>query len=132
MRRYLIDTQVLIWSLVSPARLSAEVFNLMSSNIICVSQISLLEIAIKQKLSKLPELQISVDELETIILKDGFKLIPLFTAHIAHYKTIPLFENHRDPIDRILLATAYSENTPIISSDKNFKLYSDVISLVEA
>jgi len=132
MQRYLIDTQILIWSLISPSKLSAEVVALMSSSVICVSQISLLEIAIKQKLNKLPELQIDIDALEKIILNDGFQFIPLKTPHIASYKTIPLFDNHRDPFDRLLLATAHSEKLPIISADRNFQLYKSLIELVEA
>jgi PIN domain nuclease of toxin-antitoxin system len=47
MRRYSIDTQILIWALVSPAKLGVEISELISSNEICASQISLLEIAIR-------------------------------------------------------------------------------------
>lgn len=50
MQRYLLDTQVLIWVLTSPSRLSISIINLLSSNSIFVSHISLLEIAIKQKI----------------------------------------------------------------------------------
>jgi PIN domain nuclease of toxin-antitoxin system len=84
------------------------------------------------RLDKLPELQIEIKELEQILLTDGFQLVPLDTAHIVCYKSIPLFENHRDPFDRLLLATAYAEKIPIISADKNFKLYKDLIELIEA
>lgn len=104
----------------------------MSSNLICASQISLLEIAIKQKLGKLPELAIKIDDLEQVLLRDGFEVMPIATKHIAHYNSIPLFADHRDSFDRFLLATAYSEEIPIISSDANFRVYQGLIQLIEA
>lgn len=107
-------------------------FNLLSRNSIFVSHISLLEIAIKQKIGKLPELPISVNELEKIILTDGFGLMALSTAHIHAYNAIPLHETHRDPFDRLILATAYSEKMPVVSTDGNFKIYNGIISLIEA
>ncbi|MCF2490635.1 type II toxin-antitoxin system VapC family toxin [Dyadobacter sp. CY347] len=132
MQRYLIDTQILIWSLISPDKLSADILKRLSSGQIYISQLSLLEIAIKQKINKLPELQIAIEELQQIIITDGFQIIPLKLKHIIAYKEIPLYAHHRDPFDRLLLATAYAENISIISADLNFKLYGDVIQLVEA
>jgi len=132
MKSYLVDTQILIWSLISPNRLSSAILERLSSGQIYTSQISLLEIAIKQKINKLPELQISIEELERTIVRDGFQVIPLKSKHIAAYREIPLFANHRDPFDRLLLATAYSENIAMISADLNFNLYSNLIDLIEA
>lgn len=116
MQRYLLDTQVLIWALASPSRLSVNTIDLLANNSIFVSHISLLEIAIKQRIGKLPELPISIRSV----------------AHINAYNGIPLHEEHRDPFDRLILATAYSEEMPVVSADRNFKIYKDVISLVEA
>ena len=123
MQRYLLDTQVLIWALTSPLRLTPGIISLLSINAIFVSHVSLLEIAIKQKIGKLPELPISISELEKVILADGFGLIPISAAHINAYTVIPLHEEHRDPFDRLILATAYSEKMPIVSADGNFKIY---------
>ncbi len=81
MQRYLLDTQVLIWALTSPSRLSADIINLLSRNSIFVSHISLLEIAIKQKIGKLPELPISVNDLEKIILTDVWVDALVHSAH---------------------------------------------------
>ncbi|TLU90059.1 type II toxin-antitoxin system VapC family toxin [Dyadobacter sediminis] len=126
------DTQILIWALISPFKLSAEILKLLSSNQICVSQISILEIAIKQKTGKLTALPIAIDLLEKVILNDGFEIISLATKHIVQYESIPLFPQHRDPFDRLLLATAYSERMSIISADSNFGLYTNFIQLIKA
>ena len=132
MKSYLIDTQILIWSLISPEKLSADIQARFTAGQIYVSQLSLLEIAIKQKINKLPELQIPIKELEGIIVRDGFQIVPLKTTHIIAYNDIPLQANHRDPFDRLLLATAYAESMAIISADLNFKFYSDIVELIVA
>jgi PIN domain nuclease of toxin-antitoxin system len=123
--RVLIDTQILIWYELNDPKLNANIYDLLTrvENIVYVSQISLVEIAIKQKTGKLPELDVSIGTLASLIEHDGFVILPLQTKHIEAYSEIPLFPAHRDSFDRLLLATAFSENMPIVSSDGNFALY---------
>ena len=129
---YLADTQIVIWSIISPSKINSSVQSILRENPILVSEISLLEITIKQKIGRLPELPLSVDSLTVQLLTDGFQLLPIERKHIAAYEKIPLFDEHRDPFDRLLLATALSEGVSIISADKNFRLYVPTIRLVEA
>lgn len=131
MQRYLLDTQVLIWALTNPSRLPPDIVHLLSTNAICISQVSFFEIAIKQKIGKLPELPVSITELEEVVLRDGFGLLPIATAHIAAYDAIVLHETHRDPFDRLILATAYAEKMPVISADSNFNIYKALVSVIE-
>lgn len=128
--RHLIDTQLLIWAIVSPEKLAAPTISLLQNNEIFVSQISFLEIAIKQKIGKLPELDLPIAALAARAEQDGFNLLMLQTHHIDAYGAIPLFPKHRDPFDRILLAIALSENIPILSSDENFELYAPQIQII--
>ncbi|WGS84618.1 type II toxin-antitoxin system VapC family toxin [Methylomonas sp. UP202] len=127
---YLIDTQILIWTLVAPNKLAQQVKNALENEAIFISQISFFEIAIKQKLGKLPELDLTIDQLTNFIERDGFNLLGVQNRHIDAYAEIPLLANHRDPFDRLLLATAFSENMPIISADENFALYPPQIQLI--
>ncbi|OUD13049.1 type II toxin-antitoxin system VapC family toxin [Thioflexithrix psekupsensis] len=129
--RYLVDTQIFIWTLISPDNLTAQTRQILQSNEIFVSQVSLFEIAIKQKISKLPELPLTIGLLAECIERDNFNLLPITTNHIAAYDSIPLLENHRDPFDRLLLAIALSENIPIISSDANFSYYASFVQLIK-
>jgi PIN domain nuclease of toxin-antitoxin system len=129
--RYLVDTQIFIWTLISPEKLTAQTQQILKNHEIFVSQVSLFEIAIKQKINKLPELPLSITALAERIEQDNFNLLVMTTNHLATYNAIPLLENHRDPFDRLLLATAMSENMPIISSDTNFSSYKTYIQLVE-
>jgi PIN domain nuclease of toxin-antitoxin system len=130
MMRYLIDAQILIWSIITPEKLSPLVTNILQSNEIVVSQIAFFEIAIKQKIGKLQEFDLSIESLHYRVEQDGFYVLPLKINHITAYSAIPLIPEHRDPFDRILLATALSEQYPIISNDANFKLYSSQVQVV--
>lgn len=127
---YLVDTQILIWILISPDKLTEKVKNVLENESIFVSQISFFEIAIKQKLQKLPDFDFSIEELVAIVQRDGFNLLNLQNQHIQAYADIPLLANHRDPFDRLLLATAFSENMPIISADEHFFAYQPQIQLI--
>jgi PIN domain nuclease of toxin-antitoxin system len=129
----LIDTQILIWlELLSPA-LSTKSRKLLTdpANRVFIPEICLFEIAIKQKIGKLPNLTWDTETIQNQILKDGFETMPIKIKHIAQYKSIPLFPDHRDPFDRLLIATAISEDMSLISSDPKFRLYSPELLLIE-
>lgn len=127
---YLIDTQVVIWSLANSTKISLAVREILQSHVIGISHVSLLEIAIKQKVGKLAEVTITVGELEKQLFNDGFQLVPINSSHISAYHSIPLFPDHRDPLDRLLLATALAENVPIISADEKFLLYPPLVTVI--
>ncbi|WP_353721655.1 type II toxin-antitoxin system VapC family toxin [Dyadobacter sp. 676] len=130
--RYLLDTQIAIWSLEDHAGLKPTVRNLLedANNAIFISPISLLEISIKLKLGKLPQFKVSIEKVTRQILKDGFELLPLELDHTFAYQSIPLYDDHRDPFDRMLLAIAFREQIPIVSSDEKFLRYQSSVSII--
>ncbi|MFD2570105.1 type II toxin-antitoxin system VapC family toxin [Spirosoma soli] len=75
----LIDTQVLLWFQEDNTQLSLANKLILedSLNTIWVSQVSLIEIAIKLKIGKLPEFVINLSALIDHIQADGFKILPL-------------------------------------------------------
>jgi len=131
--QFLLDTQILIWSLEDSPKLKAKLRTLIENpeNVIFVSQFSLMEISIKLKLGKLPEFIVSIEYITSQLLSDGFTILPILNNHIFSYQSIPFFEDHRDPFDRFLLATALSEQIPIISVDENFTLYRPLITVID-
>jgi PIN domain nuclease of toxin-antitoxin system len=130
MQSYLIDTQIILWILIAPHKLSARVMQILQTEHLLVSQISLFEIAIKQKIGKLPEMQMPIAQLIATIQNDGLQILPLKDIHLQHYNNIPLIADHRDPFDRLILATSLSENIPIISADEKFTWYKNIVTLV--
>jgi PIN domain nuclease of toxin-antitoxin system len=99
-------------------------------NMIFFSQLSLYEIAIKQSIGKLPHFKSDIDEVYHQAVKDNFSFLPVQNHHLYSYKKIPFFSQHRDPFDRLLIATAYEENAVMLTADKNFSLYRDFIKIV--
>lgn len=101
-----------------------------SNNEIFFSQISLFEITIKRKAGKLPAFDVSIEDLNERALDDGFAYLPIQNQHLFNYKKIPLNESHRDPFDRLLIATVLTENAIILSGDEKFKKNKEMIQLV--
>ena len=129
----LIDTQILIWLELLDELLSEQSKDLLTdtNNNIYVPEVCLFEIAIKQRIGKLPQLTWDTKTIENQILKDGFYTMPIKTAHISHYQFVPLNPEHRDPFDRLLIATAISENMFLLSADRKFNKYTPQLQLIE-
>lgn len=127
---YLINTQILIWTLVTRNKLVQQVKDTLDKEKIFVSQISFFKIAIKQKFGKLTALDFTISQLTNFVERDGFNLIGIEDRHIDAYAEIPFLANQRDPFDQLLLARTFSENMPIISADENFALYQPQIQLI--
>lgn len=128
---YLLDTHIILWTLDEDYRLSAKAKNIITNldSACFVSIISFFEIAIKQKIGKL-ELTKSVNEYIAEIERIGIILLPIKNEHLNSYDHIPLLPEHRDPFDRLILATAYYERIKIITSDNKFHFYNDIIEVV--
>jgi PIN domain nuclease of toxin-antitoxin system len=94
------------------------------------SQVSLFEISIKQKIGKLPEFYATIEEIYLQAVKDGFTFIGVRNQHIYNYNEVPLYKDHRDPFDRLLIATAMEENATIVSADEQLRLYADLIKVL--
>jgi len=100
------------------------------SNIIMFSQMSLLEIAIKLKIGKLPNFTASVEDVYLQAINDGFTFIDLQNQHIFNYQEVYLFDGHRDPFDRVLISTAIQEDAVLLSPDAKFRLYGNVLKVL--
>ncbi|MCD0487157.1 type II toxin-antitoxin system VapC family toxin [Pedobacter sp. MC2016-14] len=130
--KLLIDTQILIWFQLNHPQLKSEIVKLLTDtkNDVYVSDISLYEIAIKQTIGKLPDLQASIHDVISVALEDGFSFLPLSQEHINNYKHVPLFPDHRDPFDRIIISTAKFEKMTMVSADEKFIQYKDYLELI--
>jgi PIN domain nuclease of toxin-antitoxin system len=118
--RALLDTAVFIFAVESPRRLSARAAAVLKNphNIRELSSVSLTEIAIKATLGKL---NISAEDARQAIQDMDIHILP-FTADHA-FRLFELPAHHRDPFDRQIIAQAFSEDVPVITSDETFSLY---------
>ncbi len=121
--RLLLDTHVLLWfqaddpQLTEPARSAV----LEPTNERWLSPISLLEIALKNRIGKLPLSAAFGSLYPSSLLADDIHLLPMEARHIEPLTTLPL--HHKDPFDRLIAATALVEGLTLVSKDPVFDLY---------
>jgi PIN domain nuclease of toxin-antitoxin system len=122
-RRYLVDTHIVIWAMEGNERLSEKYREIVANgSSLYVSIISLWEIAIKTSIKKL-EIRADVAE----VLRDyNIEILPITVAHVNTFMMLP--HHHRDPFDRMLIAQAMSEKLQILTVDRNFPLYDIVVA----
>ncbi|HEY3617862.1 MAG TPA: type II toxin-antitoxin system VapC family toxin [Candidatus Sulfotelmatobacter sp.] len=118
--RILLDTAVLIYAVEAPERLSKRVAAALQNpeNILELSAISLVEIAIKSGLGKLAvsaaTARQAVDDLD-------IRILPFTADHALHLFELPL--HHGDPFDRQIITQALVEKIPVATPDEKFSLY---------
>ncbi len=129
---YLLDTHSLIWFQEENPKIPEQIMKLIQQpdNTIFFSQVSLFEIGIKQKVGKLPAFYATTEEVYEQAINDGFTFLSIQNQHIYNYNKIPLLKDHRDPFDRLLIATALEESAAILSADEQFKLYANMVSVI--
>ncbi|WP_373512510.1 type II toxin-antitoxin system VapC family toxin [Persicitalea sp.] len=130
---YLIDTQILLWFQSNDPELdqSTRAILIDGKNQIYVSYASLYEIVIKLKIGKLPNFHVSVESVVEVAIQDKIKFLPITISHLVSYDKIPLYAEHRDPFDRLILAVALSNSLPIITSDAKFGFYRSLVEVIE-
>ena len=121
--RALFDTHTLIWWFLDDISLTPTVREIISNaeNELLVSAASAWEIAIKHRLGKLRKVADLVSDFSTRIEREGFQLLPISAEHAIRAGLLPV--PHKDPFDRMLIAQAQAENTPILSNETMFERY---------
>ena len=122
MKDILLDTHALLWFFNGDEKLSLTARRVINNenHKKIVSVASLWEITIKISLGKL-EFTGGINGILKLIDENGFEIISIFPSHIIQLEKLSSY--HKDPFDRILIATAISEDMEIVSIDENFKLY---------
>ena len=128
--KLLLDTHIYIWLTENNPQLSSmlRMFIEENANEKYISLVSFYEIVIKAKIGKLKiskSIRACIDELKDY----DITLLPISESHISFYDAVPLVENHRDPFDRLIIATAMFENLSIITADKQFDNYTALVRI---
>lgn len=122
----LLDTHIALWLLSDSQDLSQKARSLLQNknNQLRISVISLIEIQIKQQLGKL-QLAVSIEQLISEWQSFGIKLLPLLPAHSQAFSTISL--PHKDPFDKLLLASAAAGPMYLLTADQKLHGVSDMV-----
>jgi PIN domain nuclease of toxin-antitoxin system len=120
--KYLLDTHVILWLATNSPFLSETVKRaiLDNNNEKYVSIVSAWEVAIKLGTQKL-QLEGGLAEFFRMIDENGFLLLGIAREYVQSVQSLPFF--HKDPFDRLLIATANVENLTLISIDDNIQKY---------
>jgi len=120
--KYLLDTHIVLWLAENSPRLSdeAKAILLDESKAKAVSIASCWEVSIKLSLGKL-DLDGGTREFFHILRENGFKLLQVEEEYLTSLETLSFY--HRDPFDRLIIATAISENMTLLTDDFQFLHY---------
>ncbi len=64
------------------------------------------------------------------LLLDTHAILLISNLHLLRYQNVPLHAEHKDPFDRLIIATALAENADIISLDSKFQNYSELVTTI--
>lgn len=112
----LLDTSALFRWTVEPDKLTQTARQTIdSASRVLVSSISIWEIGIKARKEKLTLHGTLAEYIELLEQAERVELLPVTTA--IWFKTVELDWDHKDPADRVIVATALLHNCPLVTSD---------------
>jgi PIN domain nuclease of toxin-antitoxin system len=124
--RVLLDTHVLLWALSDDPKLSSKARRLIENAAEnYVSAATFWDMAIKVGLGKLDA---DLDEIREYCLESGFVELPITSEHAIAVKDLE--HHHKDPFDRLIVATAISEPMRLMTADAQIAQYTSLAILV--
>ena len=124
---YLLDSCAFIWIVKNDSRLPSMIKEILKGNdAVYISKATFWEIAIKKTTGKLDVVQ-NTFELEKICRREDISILPLKLKYFERIQKMPLI--HRDPFDRIIIASAIEEGYTLLTNDSEIIKYKDVKTL---
>ena len=115
----LLDTHTILWFL-NGEKLSADTKALIMDGENHVSIVSLWEVAIKMNIGKY-RFDGGFSAFSELVYQNGFEVLHIRDEYLQQLFELPLI--HREPFDRLIVATASCEDLTIITADENIQKY---------
>jgi PIN domain nuclease of toxin-antitoxin system len=126
--KLLLDSQIIFWWTLGDPKLPAEAKTLIArSDEVFVSVVSNWELAIKASTGKL---NLDLADFAQQITQDGFEVLTLEPRHATRLASLPLFEDHKDPFDRMLIAQSLDEPLTFVTTDRKLARYSPTVTVL--
>ena len=124
--KLLLDTHILLWTLLDSPELPSTARDMIASpkNEIYYSIVVPWEIEIKN-IKHPGALTLSSDQLITGAQISGFKRLAVLSRHILYLRKLRQVKNHQDPFDRIQLCQAAVEGMIFVSTDSKLVQYEE-------
>ena len=128
---FLLDTHALIWFSEDNKQLSLKARSIINnnSNKIFLSIVSFFELAIKFNEGKLDS-ELSLIDFFALASNNSIVVLPISQKDLSNYLVLPVFADHRDPFDKLIIATAMEDHLTIITTDKKFILYKELVDII--
>jgi len=127
MRRYLADTNILLFSILDEEKLSKDVKYILNDydNEMYISSESIRELMNLLQAGKISVegLKSAEDVIDFIKNKTRFVIKYVKEEHFRTFAKLPWFNDHMDHRDRMIIAHAITEKLDLISSDTQFYRY---------
>lgn len=125
----LIDTQLAVWWQIASKKIpsAARSAVMEAEGRVYVSRASLWELAIKVANRKL---ELDLPAFCKRVVEDGFAWIDIRQPHLLAVATLPRFDDHKDPFDRLLIAQSLSEPLILLTADGKLARYGSTVRVV--
>ncbi|MHB1292411.1 MAG: type II toxin-antitoxin system VapC family toxin [Sulfuricella sp.] len=127
--RLLLDTHLAVWWLIRSQSVPVEARELVESaaDPVAISRASLWEMAIKISTGKL---EIDLPRFVKMAEASGLEWLEIKNEHLLSVASLPLFDDHRDPFDRLLVAQSQTEPLVLLTSDVKLARYGSAVRVV--
>ncbi|GHT02127.1 hypothetical protein AGMMS49525_05100 [Bacteroidia bacterium] len=128
--RYYLDTNLLVFILSGKKQneISPKVFNILTdyANLLYTSSVAVKELILLYRIGKAKPLCFkSEEDILDEIKKSDIKIVFFNEHHFAKYAKLSIVEGHKDMNDHAIISQAISDKIALISSDHEFKNYTD-------
>lgn len=127
--RLLLDTHLVLWWEAGHPRLPGIVKDTVrdEAQAVFISRVSLWEIAIKVSNGRL---KMDIAKFARSVEKNGFEWLDIRNEHLLAVARLPVFEDHRDPFDRLLVAQSQTEPLVLLTADAALTRYGATVRVV--
>jgi PIN domain nuclease of toxin-antitoxin system len=121
--RYLLDTNVLLFAWLDSGSLSSVARAILEApeHALYYSQASVWEISLKYSIGKLPLPAAPKEYIPNCVQRMGLERAELSDSVLYQAAELPM--HHKDPFDRVMIATAQAMSLPLLSKDRVFAAY---------
>lgn len=127
--RLLLDTHIALWAVTAPERLSDAVQRQIidPDNDVAVSIVALWEIAIKRSVTRRRGAAaiLAPGDARNAFAEAAFDLLAITVDHVEAVEQMPY--HHRDPFDRLFVATAMVDGYRLVTRDSALAAYGDFV-----
>lgn len=128
--RYYLDTNILVYMLFDRDELHRDTkailgdeSNLFMTSAVCAAElihlIQIGKIHVRGQKDNGKACAIAIQHLDDF----GIAIVPVDERHLGTLAALPLYDDHRDPADRLIVAQAIADRVPLVSSDGKFDRY---------